>query len=726
MEKPFEIFSLPFNNQVEQELRRDYVRYLNWPLVYILRNDEKQCAYVGETTDVVTRMCTHYKSESKKDLEAVNIVISDYFNKSATLDVESNLIRYMSADGQYQLLNANLGIANHRYYNQREVYWQLFKDIWNELRTLGIARHSLEHIDNSDLFKYSPYKSLTKEQISGLKLIIDCILNDDAKISLIKGGAGTGKSILAIFLFKLLLTDLSDFNYADFDDDDLEIFEKVRQIKDRYRDLKMALVIPMSSFRATIANVFRKVKGLSHKMVIGPSELVGNHYDIVIVDEGHRLRRRVNLGSYFGTFDKCCEHLGLDKHLASELDWVEQTSKKAIIFYDEAQSVKPSDVTRDRFRQLERKESTRIEQLRSQLRVKGGNRYVNFINRLFSPHGEEGSRILPQSFDEYDFFLYDDLAEMVEDIRAMDKHEGLSRMIAGYAWPWVSKKDPDKYDIEIGDIKLKWNSEATDWINSPNSTDEVGCIHTTHGYDLNYSGIIIGPELDYDFEKNEFVVYKERYHDKNGKNSIQDGDLLREYILNIYKTILLRGIKGTYVYVCNENLRNYLRSFIPRRTRVEQPMLRVFEDQEPNRIPLYDISAAAGSFSDLQQSSDTLFIEVEEKYASDDYFACKVEGDSMDRVIRPGSICLFRKYHGGTRNGLITLVESTDSIDAEFGSRYTVKEYTSKKVVNEYGWQHVEIELIPRSTNPLHEPIKLVDDETVNLQVIGVFVKVLG
>src|SRR5690606_16072607 len=136
------------------------------------RNDEKQCAYVGETTDVVTRMCTHYKSESKKDLEAVNIVISDYFNKSATLDVESNLIRYMSADGQYQLLNANLGIANHRYYNQREVYWQLFKDIWNELRTLGIARHSLEHIDNSDLFKYSPYKSLTKEQISGLKLII--------------------------------------------------------------------------------------------------------------------------------------------------------------------------------------------------------------------------------------------------------------------------------------------------------------------------------------------------------------------------------------------------------------------------------------------------------------------------------------------------------------------------------------------------------------------------
>src|SRR5690606_31491999 len=209
------------------------------------------------------------------------------------------------------------------------------------------------------------------------------------------------------FLFKLLLTDLSDFNYADLDDDDLEIFEKVRQIKDRYRDLKMALVIPMSSFRATIANVFRKVKGLSHKMVIGPSELVGNHYDIVIVDEGHRLRRRVNLGSYFGTFDKCCVHLRLDKHLASELDWVEQTSKKAIIFYDEAQSVNPSDVTRDRFRQLERKESTRIEQLRSQLRVKGGNRYVNFINRLFSPHGEEGSRILPQSFDEYDFFLYD-------------------------------------------------------------------------------------------------------------------------------------------------------------------------------------------------------------------------------------------------------------------------------------------------------------------------------
>src|SRR5690606_6735419 len=121
-----------------------------------------------------------------------HIVTSEKFNKSATLDIESNLIKYMSGDGQYQLLNGNLGLANHNYFQKNEVYWGLFTSIWDALRTEGVAKHSLEHITNSDLFKYSPYKSLSRDQRVGLLGIINSLLDDKHPKVIIEGGAGTG------------------------------------------------------------------------------------------------------------------------------------------------------------------------------------------------------------------------------------------------------------------------------------------------------------------------------------------------------------------------------------------------------------------------------------------------------------------------------------------------------------------------------------------------------
>ena len=97
----------------------------------------------------------------------------------------------------------------------------------------------------------------------------------------------------------------------------------------------------------------------------------------------------------------------------------------------------------------------------------------------------------------------------------------------------------------------------------------------------------------------------------------------------------------------------------------------------------------------------------------------------MNKIIPNGSICLFEKYTHGSRNGLITLVEMTDFIDADFGSNYTVKEYSSKKITTEDNWRHEEITLLPKSTLD-YTPILLRDEETISLKVIGVFVKVLG
>lgn len=723
----FSISQFAIEDDLENKVIQYHRNYLNWPLVYFLEDNntlslQKSEAYVGETTDVLNRLKTHRKTRKKQNLNRVSLIVSELFNKSAALDLESNLIRYIAADGKYVLQNGNLGISNHQFYQQKEVYWELFRDIWAELRSLGIARHSLEHIDNSDLFKYSPYKSLSKEQVQGLKMILQCLLDENSKASLIQGGAGTGKSILAIFLFKLLKTNLDDFNYSDFDEEDEELFSLLEDVKLKYGELKMALVIPMASFRKTISKVFKNIKGLSPKMVIGPSDLVKYTYDLVIVDEAHRLRRRVNLGSYYRVFDQNCEALGLDKMTASELDWVQLQSKKSILFYDAQQSIKPSDTTAEKFLELEKLPTTRLERLSTQLRVKGGNHYVKLIQNIFKGNTFEQHMDLGL----YDFKLFDDLSQMVEEIKTKDRIFGLSRLVAGYAWEWVSNKNPELFDINIGNVQLKWNSESIDWVNSANAVNEVGCIHTTQGYDLNYTGVIIGPELDYDFEAGEFIVYKHLYKDKNGKNSINQDSVLLEYILNIYQTILLRGIEGTYVYVCNDNLRKYISQFVsvysPSTDSIKH--LQLLDEPTKFTIPYFDISVAAGNFSELQSIDSIQYVEILDLKNPEEYFACKVVGESMNKIISNGSVCLFRKYQGGSRNGLITLVESQDIYDSELGGHFTIKEYSSKKSIDEDGWKHEEIILKPLSTQQF-EPIILRDEQTSYFKVIGVFERIL-
>jgi DUF2075 family protein len=88
----------------------------------------------------------------------------------------------------------------------------------------------------------------------------------------------------------------------------------------------------------------------------------------------------------------------------------------------------------------------------------------------------------------------------------------------------------------------------------------VGCIHTVQGYDLNYAAIIIGPELSYNREEGKFVIHPEKYMDMNGRRGVDDPKELERYIINIYKTLMTRGIMGTYVYVVDEGLRKYIKT----------------------------------------------------------------------------------------------------------------------------------------------------------------------
>src|SRR5690348_16611558 len=107
----FEIRSYKFNPEISNVFQDLSYAIKLWPVVYILSHKSSQEAYVGETTDAIARMIAHLRSKSKNKLSSLHLITSDQFNKSATLDIESNLIKYMSGDGRFKLLNGNIGLA---------------------------------------------------------------------------------------------------------------------------------------------------------------------------------------------------------------------------------------------------------------------------------------------------------------------------------------------------------------------------------------------------------------------------------------------------------------------------------------------------------------------------------------------------------------------------------------------------------------------------------------
>jgi phage repressor protein C with HTH and peptisase S24 domain len=129
---------------------------------------------------------------------------------------------------------------------------------------------------------------------------------------------------------------------------------------------------------------------------------------------------------------------------------------------------------------------------------------------------------------------------------------------------------------------------------------------------------------------------------------------------------------------------------------------------------------------ELQSEKTYKAIEVDKHYAnSNEYFACRVIGESMNKRIRNGSICLFRKYTGGSRSGKILLIENRDIHDIDFNSAFTVKTYSSQKVIAEEGWQHTSIVLKPNSYDSKYNDIIIDEDNAEGMNVIGEFVSVI-
>jgi len=651
-----EIRTFPFEKDKFDQLKEFHFG-LNWPVVYI-QEDGKEM-YIGQTTTLYGRSHQHYKDPSHARLKRLHVVTDEEFNMSAAYDFESLLIQYVAGDGKYKLQNGNGGLINHNYY-EKEKYLAKLEVIWPLLQEKNIVTQDLKEIRNSDFFKFSPYKALTEDQLAVAETIEKSLKARKAVTHIVNGAPGTGKSILALYLLKHLREE--------------------RETK----DMSVALVVPMAGLRSTLQNVVKRVPGLGVESVIGPSDVAKKKYDVLIVDEAHRLGRRVNLTNY-PSYEATCQKLGLPKD-ATQLDWIMKSSNQQIFFYDERQSVIPKDIRPSDF-----KETQAVHhELVSQMRVEGGNDYLQFVDDLLSL--EE-----PKTFDKniYDFKIYDDLSSMITDIKRKNSEHSLARLVAGYAWPWSTKKGKADYDIEIDGLKLVWNSVTSDWVNSKNAINEVGCIHTIQGYDLNYTGVIVGPELSYDETTGKLIVDEAKYKDFNGKRSITEPNELRKYIVNIYKTLLTRGIKGTYLYVVDDKLRAKFKEIIAE----GRPMSRSVDEKGLVESPITLVMVQVPLVGSAPCGNPLLGEENIEEYipvpktkikSGYKYFVLRADGDSMDKAgIRDGDLVLCRQQEKA---------ETGDRVVALLGGEnVTIKEYGPRE-------KGVRL-LLPKSSNRSHQPI---------------------
>ena len=364
-----------------------------------------------------------------------------------------------------------------------------------------------------------------------IRTMLQCLKDKKKRTILIQGGPGTGKSVLAVNLLMHFITCACNAAYVTKNSAPRQAFLSILS-QNKAENI------------AEISQLFRSPFGLS--------QVPANAYDCLIVDEAHRLVRKM-YGDWNG------ENQVMECINASLL---------TVFMLDEDQAVTTKDIgsvqeiskwCKELGSAMIMREETKLT---SQFRCNGSDAYIQFIDHLLQRNEE--TIPVPLSELNYDFRVFDEASRMRDALREKNAVNNKARMVAGYCYDWDVKNHRGDVDIELpGGFQARWNL-ANDkiWAINPRSFEEVGCIHTAQGLEFDYVGVLIGKDLTYDTTTGRVVTNKcaiSKDDKSSGIRGASDADA-RRLILNTYKTLLTRGQKGCYVYCEDEALREYFKA----------------------------------------------------------------------------------------------------------------------------------------------------------------------
>jgi len=415
----------------------------------------------------------------------------------------------------------------------------------------GDQRQTLYTMDQSEI---RPSKSLQDMLVSLLKRNQEFILIDSQKlvydtalllaqqakrerrktVLIVEGGPGTGKSVVAINLLVKMTQQEMLVHYVTKNAAPRHVYEAK---------------LTGSFQKGRISNLFHT----SGAYVDAPA----NSLDALIIDEAHRLTDRSGLFRNQGE-DQVKEII--------EAAWF------SVFFIDESQRVTTFDFgSIDKITSFARKAGAAVTRMRldSQFRCNGSDGYIAWLDDVLDirPTAQDTS-----FRDQYDFRVLDDPAEVRNLVFRLNQERNKARLLAGYCWDWPKERrsNPDHADIDLSpcEFRMSWNLNNTStWAIDPESVRQVGCIHTSQGLEFDYVGVIIGPDLR--FENGRVIsdltrrastdqslkgIKRKMKEDRQAALALAD-----EIIKNTYRTLMTRGMKGCYVYCCDQALGEYLK-----------------------------------------------------------------------------------------------------------------------------------------------------------------------
>ena len=363
------------------------------------------------------------------------------------------------------------------------------------------------------------------------KYMAQCRKDMQKRTIIIQGGPGTGKSVLAVNLLKEFLLKNNNACYCTKNSAPREAYQKL---------------LAKSNYKAmvNIKQLFRSPFGLCN--------LTSNFYDCLIVDETHRLVKKM-YGDWKGE-NQVKECINASLFTVFLLDEDQQITKKDIGSVEEIKKWATelgSEVIMN--------EDTVLQ---SQFRCNGSDQYIQLINNIL----QIGK---PMDIDlkelNFDIRVFDDPNELRDTLRELNKINNKARMVAGYCYDWNVKHNRGEYDIYLENgFKAKWNLENDKiWAINPNSFEEVGCIHTAQGLEFDYIGVLIGNDLRFDKTGGKIITDRTKISKDDKSSGIRSAkdDVAERLIKNTYKTLLTRGQKGCFIYCEDKALVDFIRSF---------------------------------------------------------------------------------------------------------------------------------------------------------------------
>ena len=365
---------------------------------------------------------------------------------------------------------------------------------------------------------------------------IDTVAKNDKNVMIVRGGPGTGKSVLAINL----LVELNRRNMTCF-----------------YVTKNAA---PRSVYSSKLRGEY--TQSYINHLFQGSGNFIDeerNKLDCLVVDEAHRLNEKSGLFQNKGE---------------NQIKEIISAAKFSIFFIDENQKVTLKDIgSEDLIKKYAREQGAGIYtyELDSQFRCNGSDGYLAWIDNILEIR--ETANFDIEGFD-YDFKVFDNPNDLRNEIVNKNQVNNKARLVAGYCWDWISegKDNTNIYDITIPEYNfgMSWNlGSSTTWAIDKNSVNEIGCIHTSQGLEFDYVGVIIGEDIRYENRRIVTDYTKRAKTDQSLKGinkiareqGIEEANKIADSIIkNTYRTLMTRGMKGCYVYCVDKGLQEYLKN----------------------------------------------------------------------------------------------------------------------------------------------------------------------